>query len=202
MSATPRVAVLMDYQNVHLTARDVFAPPGTTASATLVHPLHFGEQLLLERAAAQSASGQQAAVLDRVCVYRGSPSNRHEPRLYAKSLAQRAEWTRDPRVHVMYRTLRYPPNWPTEPAREKGIDVKLAIDLVRLADCSEVDVVILASHDTDLEPALEMATGFGKVKVETTGWAGAKRLRMPGRSIWHTFLDGNAYVRSRDRKPY
>lgn len=165
MSATPRVAVLMDYQNVHLTARDVFAPPGTTASATLVHPLHFGEQLLLERAAAQSASGQQAAVLDRVCVYRGSPSNRHEPRLYAKSLAQRAEWTRDPRVHVMYRTLRYPPNWPTE-------------------------------------PALEMATGFGKVKVETTGWAGAKRLRMPGRSIWHTFLDGNAYVRSRDRKPY
>ncbi len=37
----PRLGVLIDYQNIHLTARDVFAPPGTTARATLIHPLRL-----------------------------------------------------------------------------------------------------------------------------------------------------------------
>jgi hypothetical protein len=103
---------------------------------------------------------------------------------------------------VVYRTLRYPYNWPSDPAREKGVDVKLAIDLVRLADSPSFDVIVLASHDTDLEPALEMSESFGKAKIETAGWLGAKRLRVPGRSFWHTSLDGSAFVRSRDRRNY
>jgi len=53
-----------------------------------------------------------------------------------------------------------------------------------------------------MEPALELAGGFGRSKIETAGWLGAKRLRVPGRSFWHTALDGAAFVRSRDRKLY
>jgi len=135
-------------------------------------------------------------------VYRGAPSNQREARLYAVSQAQRAEWTRSALVEVHYRALRYPPRWPQEPAREKGIDVLLAINLVRLADSGRYDVLVLGSHDTDLEPALEMAAGLGGAKIETAGWAGAKHLRVPPQSLWHTALDAADFVASRDRRQY
>jgi len=126
----PKLAVLIDYQNLHLTGRDTFAPVGATAKDTLVHPLKFAQELVTERAARQGDATQRLAELAYVGVYRGLPSNSHEARMYAVSQAQAAEWTRDARVHVWYRSLRYPPTWPHMPAREKGVDVKVAIDLV------------------------------------------------------------------------
>jgi uncharacterized LabA/DUF88 family protein len=48
--------------------------------------------------------------------------------------------------------------------REKGIDVMLAIDLVRLAAEDGYDVATVLSGDSDLAPAIDMARGFyGKV---------------------------------------
>jgi hypothetical protein len=113
----PSLCLLIDYQNIHLTARDVFAPPGTTAKATLVHPLEFAKRFMEVRQRTQRDASQQAAEMARVLVYRGAPSNRHEPRGYAASQSQRAWWTRDPIVEVNYRTLRYSSYWPKEPAR-------------------------------------------------------------------------------------
>jgi hypothetical protein len=73
---------------------------------------------------------------------------------------------------------------------------------VRLAEGGAHDVVILAAHDTDQEPALEMAVARGGAKVETCGWHGERRLRIPGRTLWHTALDGPRMVAARDRKDY
>ncbi|MFD5769427.1 NYN domain-containing protein [Streptomyces sp. NPDC127049] len=193
---------MIDYQNIHLTARDLFAPVGTSARDTLVHPLLFAEQVVAERATRSTDAWLASAVLTSVCAYRGTPSNSRDPRLYAASQAQRSEWTRDPRVSVHYRSLRYPPRWPQEPAREKGIDVLLAVELVSKAMNGDLDVIICATHDTDLEPALEMALTKGKSKVETAGWTNARRLKVPGRKIWHTALDGANFVQCRDRKQY
>jgi uncharacterized LabA/DUF88 family protein len=61
---------------------------------------------------------------------------------------------RDLRVTVVRRQLRYPKSWPVEPAQEKGIDVALAVDFVRLACENAYDVDILFSRDADLVPAL------------------------------------------------
>jgi hypothetical protein len=198
--ATPAVklALLMDYQNVHLTAHDRFAPPGTSPAKTQIHPLRFAEQALAVR------NARQRATVDLVVVhvYRGVPSSRREPRLNAVAEGQRSQWTRDPRVVVWYRPLRYPSTWPAEPAREKGVDVKLAVDLIRLADSGAVDVVVVASHDTDLEPALDLARSHGRTRIETAGWAGAKRLRVPGRSLWHTSLDPTGFANSIDPRRY
>ena len=194
--------MLIDFQNIHLTARDRFGPPGALAARTLIHPVRFAEQVLATRAIRQQDLHQRTAGLVLVNVYRGLPSNGRQPGLYAAALAQRSERTRDPRVMVWYQPLRYPATWPAEPAREKGVDVKVAIDLIRLADSGAVDVIVVASHDTDLEPALELAGSHGRTKIETAGWVGAKRLRVPGRNIWHTALDEHGFARSRDFRPY
>lgn len=62
----PRLAVIMDYQNIHLTAHGLFAPYGTPVYDVLIHPLLFAEQLLIRRAAAQGDARQQRAVLTDV----------------------------------------------------------------------------------------------------------------------------------------
>jgi hypothetical protein len=142
---------------------------------------------------------QKRAVLSDVFVYRGQPSNHQQASLYRVTQAQKSEWTRDARVHVNYRPLKYAPN---RPPQEKGVDVLVALNFVRLAEAGQHDIVVLAAHDTDLEPALEMATEKGQAKIETCGWEGERRLRVPNRTLWHTALGASRMVASRDRKDY
>jgi hypothetical protein len=105
------VCVLIDYQNIHLTARDVFSPPGTGARDTLVDPLAFALRLLETRTGQQQIPQLRLTRLQAVRVYRGMPSNHREPQLYSAAQRQHAMWTRDHRVDVTTRTLRYPYNW-------------------------------------------------------------------------------------------
>ncbi|QFS89125.1 hypothetical protein FIV07_00125 [Mycobacterium sp. THAF192] len=138
-------------------------------------------------------------------MFRGLPSNSIAPRSYARSQAQKAEWTRDQRVEVTYRPLRYQWENGIQVPREKGIDVLVALKLVELAQSSDYDLVILAAHDTDLEPALEVAVSYAAPSgpvIETAGWQSCKRLRPNGSRLWHTFMDSGAFESSRDRKQY
>lgn len=200
--------VVIDYQNIHLTAHGLFAPDGVMKHETLVHPPYFANQWLLVRnhvlASRAVASGEEPVTyeLQSVGVYRGLPSNRENPNSYRRNLSQQSEWTRDPRVQVVHRTLRY--NWVDgwKVPQEKGIDVLVALDLVRSADRHDADVVVLASHDTDMEPALEAAMQNDDVRVETVGWDRCRVLRVPSKRIWHTKLRAPHFVSSRDRKDY
>jgi len=71
----------------------------------------------------------------------------------------------DPALVALHsRPLRYPP----ERGREKGIDVELALDLLRLALDDEYDVGILASADSDLVPALELVSRRAPGKILET----------------------------------
>lgn len=230
--------VVIDYQNIHLTAHDKFAPPGVAKHESLVHPLHFASQVVNARNRVLSIQAMRGllmrrpqARLDSVMVFRGLPSNERNPNAYRRSLAQRSEWTRDRRVTVTYRTLRYHRDGHLWVAQEKGIDVLVALELVRAADRRTHDIIILASHDTDLEPALSAAIegpvaeaevslapmtssaldeqvtpsavpAQPRPHIETAGWQGCKVLQVPGRRVWHTALDGRAFVSARDRKDY
>lgn len=78
---------------------------------------------------------------------------------------------------------------------EKGIDVLCALAVVRETRRPDVDLVVLASHDSDLEPALDEALGLRSAKIETFSWydpAQRHRIRQlrpgAGRSIWNTRL--------------
>lgn len=199
--------ILIDYQNIHLTAHDLWAPSGTPKHETLIHPLHYANQVIGARnhilmpKLAQDET-LQLGQLAAVAVYRGLPSNKHASTAYRRSLAQRSEWTRDSRVEVNYRPLKYYWDNGQPHTQEKGVDVMVALHLVRAAREGKYGLVILASHDTDLEPAVDEACAvYGGCRIETTGWRTAKRLR-PTNPVWHTFLDSTAFVRSRDRKDY
>lgn len=68
------------------------------------------------------------------------------------------------------------------PAQEKGVDVALAVDLVRLAAEGSCDVAVVFSRDTDLMPALEAVRDVPRLRlhVEVATWQGSSRLRYPG----------------------
>jgi uncharacterized LabA/DUF88 family protein len=160
-----RVAVFIDQQNLYKSARDAYrwhAEPSLRGNAL---PLDLS-RLLATGALAQAVEegddvSARELVAIRVCM--GQPSQRHDGREYARALRQRQHWDRSsPLVVIRHRTLRYPRNWQpgdTERPREKGIDVLLAMELVRGAcdpnsDC-KFDLAILVSGDTDLLPAVE-----------------------------------------------
>ena len=197
-----RTLVLIDYQNIHLTARDRWSR-GAPTHESLIHPLHFAVQAVGNRNFTQRRRGWPAeqAELTNVVVYRGLPSNKYDPTAYRRSMAQQSEWTKDRRVAVNYRPLRYSVDGP----REKGIDVLLALHLVRVAAAGDFGLVMLASHDTDLEPAIDEACRLTSgCLIETVGWQNAKRLKPTpvAGSLWHTFLGEREFGRSVDPKDY
>jgi len=202
-----QAVIVVDYQNIHLTGHELFNP-GQPAHLDLVHPLHFANQLLKVRNEKQQP-GMAHASLQRVLVYRGEPSAEHDPKPYARNQSQKSEWMRDPRVDVVLRPLRYElerdaTGRPATDALgrkivkgkvEKGVDVLCALAVMREARKDDVNVVILASHDTDLEPALDEALELGAAKIETFSWydpAQRRRCRQirprRGRTIWNTRL--------------
>ena len=158
--------MFLDYQNVLGTARHCFCSAPLRAPEGQVDPLQLGQVLVSRRL--------RPSVLSQVRVYRGLPDATRQPEGYAANERQAAAWAADPVVHVVRRSLRYPGSWPREKAQEKGVDVALAIDFVRLAAQGAYDVGILMSTDTDLLPALEAAQSIKTVgvRIEVAAWFG------------------------------
>lgn len=177
-----RAAVVIDYQNVLLTGVELFGEHHDPRQHPL-NPLRFATHLLAERNA-RVPDPRFLAALSRVEVYRGLPSSVHDPLDNARNLEQEKAWTRDDRVSVTHRPLKYfathkglgagkSKGYSTK--REKGIDVLCALAVVRNAQSPHVDLVILASHDSDLEPAVEEAVSLSpQTKVETASWFNPK----------------------------
>jgi uncharacterized LabA/DUF88 family protein len=190
-----QVMVFIDYQNVTTTAFECF--PRTAASRRFTHidPIRFAELVVSRRRFPSELVG--------IRVYRGRPEPRRQPGLAAASDAQTAVWERDPRVTVVRRPLRYPKGYPIERPQEKGIDVALAVDFVRLSIAGAYDVGIIASHDTDLMPALEMVSDLSLAHVEVSGWARRNRLSFPGTKLpWHHSLGEGDYQQVCDDTDY
>lgn len=224
MSNDLRASVIVDYQNVHLTGHNCFsATQHLPKHETLVDPLLFAQQLLSARNASQRP-GQALAALKRVLVYRGIPAPEHDPKGYARNLAHKSHWERDKRVQVTLRPLKYEyqrdatGRYATDingrklvsgPPREKGVDVLCALAAVREAQEPDVDVVILASSDSDLSPAIDEVRRLGTAKIETFCWWNTQLKRGfqihpsdRSRPIWCTRLDEQSFIASHDRTTY
>lgn len=162
-----RLAVFIDYQNVHLTAHNLFAAFGARPETTLVHPLRVAERIAWKR--------RVESELISVRAFRGRPNPEHHRLATAANDAQTAAWQRDPRVSVRRRDLNYR-GWPDHPPREKGVDVALAISLIESAMLNEYDAAVVFTGDTDLLPAVEMAFRRTQPRIEVASWVGAKPL--------------------------
>lgn len=215
-----RAALIMDYQNVHLTAAGLFLPQ-EPRHLSLIHPLQYAKQVLSERNERQR-DGASLATLRRVLVNRGLPSPDNDPRGYARNQAQKAHWEKDARVSAQYRPLKYyyerdgngriatddrgRPIY--REVREKGVDVMCALNLLTESLDHSIDVVILASQDTDLEPALDEALTAGQAKVETVSWYDpksrrqSKEIRPANHRVWNTRMNRLRFEASIDRTDY
>ena len=93
--------------------------------------------------------------------------------------------------------------------QEKGIDVLCALAVVRQARDPDIDLVILASQDTDLEPSLDEAYSLATAKIETFCWFDranprlGRQLRLSTRKpIWNTRLGEAEMMNCIDRTNY
>lgn len=203
-----RVKVFVDYQNTYMRAREGFGDPHRD-------PFTFGQIFPRRLGVLLSVKGEAvdpARQLEEVRVYRGEPDAKHSRVGQAACQRQIRFWDAQAAVTSVSRPLHYRPTaWdasgrPTNfEAREKGIDVLIAIEMVMGAVRDEFDVAVLMSADTDLVPALEAVVGLGK-RVEVASWKPASgwgsRLVVPGRNVWCHWLDRADFDRVRDDTDY
>ncbi len=202
------VAVFLDYQNSWHGTRARFGNPDfDPPTVGHVHPDLLGE-LLCEHG--RTVDPQR--LLSQVHVYRGRPGWQSHRDLRVAFDRQTARWTRLPGVSFHTRNMRYQATgWSTTGevtnwvGQEKGIDVLLALDLVRGARLDLYDVAVVVSGDTDLFPAIEEAMSLGK-RVERALWwkppVRKRALHLRGRAVWTHYLDEADFGTVRDDTNY
>jgi NYN domain len=161
-----RVAVFIDLQNCYECARTAFHAPGD--------PSYLGNMDLGRLARLLAGKGGPALDLTFVGVYCGLADPRIAPKTNSARMKQIRAWERAG-ITVFARPLQYLRGLPP---REKGVDVKLAIDIVMKAIEDVYDLAIIASCDSDLNPAidalLELRRLNGKPDVAVIAWEGRK----------------------------
>ena len=190
-----RVIVFVDYENLRFSALDCFHNSDASHTDGNVTPGMLGD-LLVERR-------NRPSELTQVRVYRGRPSPVRQPSAAAANAVRETGWRYDPKVEIIHRDIRYPKNYPALPAQEKGVDVALAVDFVRLAFQEAYDVGIMVSRDTDLLPALETVMDLHLAHVEVAAWHNTTRLAFPGTQLpWCHRLTRDDYDSIRDQTDY
>lgn len=195
-----RVGVFVDWQNCYRTARDAFGLTAHGGISGNVKPLAMAKLL-----AARGSGASARRVLAFARIYAGRASQHRDQRTYNANQRQFAAWqAAGPEVVVVARTLDYSLSRP----REKGIDVALAIDVVRYVLVKEdADIAIVVSADTDLLPAVELiASEVGPGAVEVATWDGPywspSPLAIDGKRLTTHKMDRPFYDRIADPTDY
>lgn len=157
---TKRVAAFVDGQNLYRSAKTAFG----------YHYPNYDVQAL-----ARSVCARQGWQLDQVRFYTGIPDvtdNAFWNHFWNAKFAQMGRQG----VHVFWRLLRYRNEVVRLPdgsegsvlvGREKGVDVRLALDVVRLASRHEYDIALVFSQDQDLS---EVADEIRLISREQDRW--------------------------------
>lgn len=168
-----RIAVYIDWQNVYNAARRAFGLQGAVSEEGQVRPYRVAQIL-----AAGNGRGTDGDLV-RVEVHRGLPSASRDPVGYGANRRQSAAWMTENEEIVIprLRPLRYPPDYPREPAEEKGIDVQLALAAVEhvIGRPPLCDVAVIFSHDTDLVPVVQRSVGSRRLPRSRRRPGSAKR---------------------------
>ena len=182
------VLVFIDYENVRYTPSHAFGIEKVDFSPSLL------SELLVSRRNVRS-------FLSQTRVYRGMADPNLDRSRASRDMLRRNSWLRDRRVIAVTRPLQYTWRNGTRECFEKGIDVSLAVDLIRHAQ-SEVDAdVIVASRDSDLNPALEAFVEADKLgrRIEVLSAGDLERLRLwNSNKPWCHYLSRQDFEAIRD----
>jgi hypothetical protein len=160
------VALYLDFENVHRVGHGLYGK-GSERYTRVPEPSLIADLI---------AARRQDTEIKVIRAYRGLPNSRLEPEAASANAQQANQWERrDPRVRMIRRPLAYR-GWPEHPPVEKGIDVKIAVDMIQAAMGKVFAALILFSSDTDLLPVVELADSIG-TPVEVACWDGAKPLK-------------------------
>lgn len=207
------IALVVDYQNAHTTGHQRFGQ-GNTLAATLLEPTALAREVERARARgldhyADAFPPEQVATrferVELIHVHRGIPSASRNPAGHSYVTAQADQWSSRPGVEVYLKTLQYikEPTCAHDPtprliAREKGVDVAVAVDAIDLARSGNYKAVIVFSQDRDLTDAIQRANASSGTFVEAAGWAGFYRHE----GVWNTFLPAHSFAAARDPHNY
>lgn len=197
-TAAQRTFVLIDSQNMYKGARRAFF----AESAPSRHG-QYDPQSLAELLVSRHPNGR-VRTLAETCIYTGRPSAAANPKGNSANTRQCQAWeARGVTVH--WRPLQYING---RPPSEKGIDIAIAVDLMKAATSGHFDVAIACSADSDLAPAIEVVMdgyGGGTMKVEVAGWREGnygQRIWVPGRDLGINWLCRNNYDAVQDHTDY
>lgn len=158
--ATKRAVSFIDGQNLFRHAKDAFGH---------FHPNYDPASL------AEAVCAQEGWVCHQVRFYTGVPESRHDPRWHAY-WTRRLMAMRRSGIQVTSRPLRYHRESirmsdgsvrDVFVPREKGIDLRLGLDVTRMARNGELDVAVVFSQDQDLA---ELATEIRDIARSTGRW--------------------------------
>ena len=201
MTTPLRLALFVDAQNTYRRARESFFPNPQSGVDGQFDPVKLGQSI-----ASRGGPGGRSCSLSDVRVYSGRPDPNRDGRGHAAHMRQWNRWRTDGAT-VITEGLRYQPAWNGQPPQEKGIDVALAIDSVRLAITGACDVGVMMSTDTDLVPALRFVFEYnpGVIHANVAAWGiptDSRRLRLPGVNVWCHWLDQADYSAVANRIRY
>lgn len=136
-----RVAVFVDGQNLYHRCRDHFRFPW-------IHPRKLAETLVDED---RHRQGLDSRVLSCVRYYTGIHDLGRQP-LPHQQMTRRLQAYENDGISTIAIPLRYDSKGR---GREKGVDVRIALDFVRFARKGLFDVAIIVSEDSDLDEAVQ-----------------------------------------------
>ena len=198
MATSLKLILFIDAQNVYHRARETFAPGTTTHIDGQIDPWAVSKLI-----AARGGPRQEPVEVSGVRIYTGYHTPERDSRAYASYRKQRAYWEQSG-CHVVARAVRY--SGPDDRhGREKGIDVALAVDYVRLAIQHEFEIGVVFSVDTDLAPALEFVQSLNDPRLipATAAWHGERavsQINVPG--VWCHRLSKADYTAVHDPTDY
>lgn len=192
-----------DAQNLYRHAKDAF-------ESDLTHEYHHPNFDPIKLHARVAAEMGFTPTLTRL--YTGVPVAL-ENKMWADYWNNRVLALKRAGVHVFTRELRYYPGIMADGSRgniphEKGVDVRLALDVVRCARKKEFDAAIIFSQDQDLSEAAdevrEIAREQGrKIEIISAFPCGAEATALRGINKTHWFrMDKDFYDSCLDPKDY
>jgi uncharacterized LabA/DUF88 family protein len=197
-STGQRTIVFIDYQNMYRSAREAFGWQSEAGHFGSFRPYALGRQLVRD----------QSRMLTEVRIYTGVHTPHRNAAQHGQMQRRMLAWVAaaPEKVQVFPRSLRYDANGK---AREKGVDVELAIDIVSLASDDAFGVLAVASADTDLVPAIQfVADRFPDKEVMTVGYRPLKGcdppapLDLPRGGVERRFVTAQDFARIADRTNY